>query len=169
MTSFVEIDYNSNGTHLCLWSMKTSFHSRLFSGLRPFFINFSLGLQSIFVYFTFILFYFWFLNFLNILDFGSILFCFELFRFWVSFSLKIPEVDICLACFWGYRKEEIGLRHRGTWNLGKLGVFLVNEEPKIRKSPPRPQVSIGVDRVLCMVIYPSLSTKWDSCSDSDKN
>ena len=43
--------------------------------------------------------------------------------------------------------------------LGELGVFPVNEESEMKKSPPHPQVPVGVDRVLCMVVFSFLSTK----------
>ena len=51
------------------------------------------------------------------------------------------------------------LEELGVQTLEKLRVLLVNEEPEVRKSSPRPHVPVGVNRVLCEVICPSSSTK----------
>ena len=37
--------------------------------------------------------------------------------------------------------------------LGELEVLFVDGEPKVQKSPPRPQVPVEVDRVLCAMVY----------------
>ena len=43
--------------------------------------------------------------------------------------------------------------------LRELRVLLVDEELKVRKLPPHPQVPVGFNHVLSMVIYSFLSPK----------